>query len=187
MRKFLKHHLYMGAVSTMAVATMCLAVGCADTDADGASVGDANRKPMSAPQSSGTKQDVVATPSLELSYVAPNEVVAAEEQGGAYVDPASGKMTWRAFTCRNPSCPGQGRDGRPFRFAPQLVGAVIGANGRVTFPQATIEQRHRMEHPECPACGLSDHTGRFDPPEVVERREALLNELTAARQARREA
>ncbi|MCG8587102.1 MAG: hypothetical protein MI757_20545 [Pirellulales bacterium] len=114
-----------------------------------------------------------------------NEVAPNEDQGAAYFDAASGKVTWPAYTCMNAKCNAQGKDGRPFLFVRKLRDIKVESDGGVTIGPAG--GRKLLSAPKCPACNSNEWAGAYEPPEVAERRVLLEAELAASRAARREA
>jgi hypothetical protein len=103
----------------------------------------------------------------------------------ASVDLRSGKIVWRAMTCWNPDCIGQGKGGGPLLFVRKWDGAQIGPDGKIHW--RILSGEALPEPTTCPRCGGRDFVRPYDSPEVEQRRQQLEEELKSARQARDEA
>lgn len=95
-----------------------------------------------------------------------------------HYDQATGRWSWQAFECRNPSCNESGA--RPFLFPHVIKGANFGDDGKPVWPKNAI-----ME-PVCPKCGRKDKVAGYTLPETVARQAELEQELSASRNARQQ-
>jgi hypothetical protein len=109
------------------------------------------------------------------------------DYGAAYHDPASGKIGWRAFACRNSDCAEVRRNGGPFVFPLQIPGATVqiveDGTVNITMPRGLEQGIGIFLHPPCPACGAKQWTQVYDPPEVAQRQRQLERQLAISRLA----
>ena len=139
---------------------------------------------------------------LESPYKQPVEVVPEEAQtvasgkGSTYHDPETGQIARLALSCNLPDCPGKGDDGKPYVFCRVSSGKEFDrtspgeepSTGNITTTQGkwpVATERHGA--PFCPACDRNVGVHHYEPPQALERRELLEEELRAARAARRAA
>ena len=136
------------------------------------------------PETSSTNSLHGPHPELVVELRA-GEVAPLEDQGAAYVDPASGKVAWPAYTCMNADCGAQGKGGRPFLFVRKLDDITVEEDGRIVLGHAAGLKL--LTAPTCPACNSNKWTGAYEPPEIAQRRVLLEAELAASRAARAKA
>lgn len=115
------------------------------------------------------------------------EIVPRGDTGSAHRDAETGEIVWRAYTCLNPRCPGEGRNGRPYLFSRTIDKIEELADGRIVILDFPAKERKNMCGPNCPACNSSRWTAFYEPPEVAQRRVLLEAELVASRAARNNA
>jgi hypothetical protein len=98
----------------------------------------------------------------------------SNDQAGC-IDPATGQIAWRAMTCYNPDCPGQGKGGGPLLFCRPNKSMVLGADGKIV-----ITREQDIAEPDkctCPACGSGGFVAAYDPPESFIRNRQLDEEM----------
>lgn len=105
-------------------------------------------------------------------------IVSTLGQAEAYVDPATNRLCWRAFTCTYPKCTGKGKDGNPFLFAYRTPGVIVGANGQVdwTVPNSIPSQETRLAG-VCPACFKVNVVRPYHPADELQKREAMTRKI----------
>jgi len=104
------------------------------------------------------------------------------DANNAWHDHETGKLAWRALTCRNPACPGRGSQGGPDIFVHAPAGAVLDAAGDVHVPGVP-----QPAVPPCPKCGKHESVCEYELPEIAKRRAELEEELLVSRATRRRA
>lgn len=114
----------------------------------------------------------------------------------AYVDPQSGKIAWRAWTCNNPECKGRGKGGGPLLFVKKWDNARIGEQGAVVYDlvqedshtETLTEKDEKERRPKppivCPSCGRVEFLAPYDSPQAELRLRQLNDELREVRAAR---
>lgn len=179
------------ALFSAAVGLLCLTGGCG-SKAPPRTIADILR-------------DRENVPYLYLTEKTNREVFGPLTKGRAFVDPESGEITWMAYSCSNPECPGknQGRNGRPFLFTWRDPSPRANPDGTVMFEtarlpdEALIDYLHRLggeEGPTCPACltkrtpaaetpkqklKYNDWVQIYIPPEQIQRAKELDAEIAA--------
>jgi hypothetical protein len=107
----------------------------------------------------------------------------------AYVDPQSGNIAWRAWTCYNPECSGRGKGGGPLIFVKKWNNARIGEERKVVYDLIQLtedEEKEQRSKPPiiCPSCGRVVFLAPYDSPAAELRRRQLNDELREVRAAR---
>jgi hypothetical protein len=135
----------------------------------------------------GRSVEVKPLEPLQLEPAGEHEYLAEEDPGAGFcVDPRTGQVTWRAMVCDNPDCSGR-RDGQPHVFTHPVDEPPLTTEGQIdhaAWDRMAIAHFYSLK---CPACGERKRIHHYDPPQVAERRQLLLDQLDAARAARREA
>lgn len=88
----------------------------------------------------------------------------------AFVDTKSGRVGWRALTCWNPQCTGQGRGGGPLLFTREFSYVTAGPDGKLAIGNADMAEM--MKPVYCPACRSDKYIRPYELPEsMVKERE----------------
>lgn len=103
--------------------------------------------------------DQRALPVLYLTESSLSEVQATAD-AGLFIDETTGELSYRAYECQNPDCPGRSADGKPYLFIHRDVLASVDANGEITWgqvptgqqPQEYIRSLGGYLAPTCPKC-----------------------------------
>lgn len=104
------------------------------------------------------KQEQLSLPALYLTHEGQQEVIAPSDKGDVIVDPSSGKLAFRAWTCNNPDCPGKRPPGqRPYLFIWRDPLYFVNDRGEVDFDPVpnraeVIVERGCFLEPTCPEC-----------------------------------
>jgi len=99
--------------------------------------------------------------------------------GRAEAETRYGRL-WNAYTCTNPGCASQGKDGQPFLFNAQSESAKLPRGARPSPGGGGTALA-------CPLCAMSKFVIEYDPPQSAARKVELLAELKRIRQARDQA
>jgi len=98
-------------------------------------------------------------PALFLTAETHKEVIAPGNQG-TFVDEKTGELCWPAYTCENPDCPGEEKNGRPHLFIHSDPLVKVGSDGEILYTEAPAGQppdeyivaQGGFLVPTCPAC-----------------------------------
>ena len=146
---------------------------------------DTRRNAWVAETDDGHSVDVKPLEPLRMEPADENEYFVDEDPGAGFcVDPRTGNVAWRAMVCDNPDCSGR-RDGKPHVFTQPVDDPPLTVDGRIdhgAWDRMAIAHFYSLK---CPACGDNKRIREYDPPPVAERRQLLLDQLAAARAARR--
>jgi len=106
----------------------------------------------------------------------------------ATVDPETGKIAWRAWTCYNPDCAGRGKGGGPLIFGKIWENARVDSTGQVVYDRVEIRNEDANKPPiVCPSCGKVEFLSSYCSPQIELRRRQLEQELRDVRAARDQA
>ena len=170
---------------------ICLACGCSQRG-EATSVkpetshrADTSSNAWVAEMDDGRSVEVKPLEPLRMEPAGEHEYFLDEDPGASFcVDPRTGNVAWRAMVCDNPNCSGR-LDGKPHVFTHPVDDPPLTADGRINhgaWDRMSIAHFYSLK---CPACGDNKQLHEYDPPQVAERRQLLLDQLAAARAARR--
>ena len=96
-----------------------------------------------------------------LSAEEEHQVKFAGELPNPRLDPATGRVCWWAFECRNPDCSGQ-HDGKPFMFAAGVPGVTVDGSedDAALLEQVDAEGLSSFDLMKCPKCNERDSLER---------------------------
>lgn len=109
-------------------------------------------------------------------------------KASATIDPETGKIAWRAWTCYNPDCSGRGKGGGPLIFGKIWENAHIDSTDQVVYDRVEITNEDASKPPiVCPSCGKVEFLASYCSPQIELRRRQLEQELRDVRTARDQA